>query len=254
MEKLKKQLIGLFLIICAVFLLSSLCSCSKKTQQKIENNQRFSELLNEFLSEEDVSDSLKKEIYKDMPYEVFLKNTPLKKETNRLNNLSVKEKQKNDSLFKFLYSSQILELQKEHEKYQDKFEILRIKRIWLNSNVTPWTYQSWLAISYHTKGRSSHSIFSTRGSYSGTITPNMRGNAEYVGEYKLDYVNVVFSDNSFKQFKIKDNPEWLLAKTGDKVKVCYIIRDYNIYEDACKVLEKGAHNLIVSTKYVPLFK
>lgn len=90
MEKLKKQLTGLSLIICAVFLLSSLCSCSKKTQQKIENNRRFNELLKELFSKGDLSDSLKKEIYKNIPYEVFLKKNPLKKETNRLKNLSVK--------------------------------------------------------------------------------------------------------------------------------------------------------------------
>ena len=93
----------------------------------------------------------------------------------------------------------------------------RIKRIWQNSDTQPWTYNAYTSVYLRGGGR----YFSSR--------LKMGGNAQYVGDNRLDYVNVVFSDNSFRQFKVKDSPEWILAKEGELVK-----RD--------------------SDKFVPLFK
>ena len=86
-------------------------------------------------------------------------------------------------------------------------KFLRIKRIWLNSDTQPWTYWSYTYVYLH-------SHFSR---YSGRASLKMRGSAKGVGENRLDYINVVLSDNSFHQLKIKDSYEWLVAKEGELV-------------------------------------
>ena len=119
-----------------------------------------------------------------------------------------KDKATVDSLKKALAA-----LQKTDEpvKVKPKPKMYRIKRIWQNSDTKPWTYNA-------------YTIFCLRSSSNGgrfysrhEATLKMGGKARYVGENRLDYVNVVFSDNSFRQFKIKDSPEWILAKEGELV-------------------------------------
>lgn len=90
-----------------------------------------------------------------------------------------------------------------------KNQMLTIKRVWLNSDVAPWTYQAYTSIHL-----SAHS-----GLFFSSANLRINGNAKYVGDNRFDYVNIVFSDNSFHQFKVKDAPEWLLAKKGDLVEV-----------------------------------
>lgn len=89
-----------------------------------------------------------------------------------------------------------------------KNQMLTVKRVWLNSDVAPWTYQAYTSIHLST-----HS-----GLFYSSALLNINGNAKYVGDNRFDYINIVFSDNSFHQFKVKDSPEWLLAKKGDLVK------------------------------------
>lgn len=90
-----------------------------------------------------------------------------------------------------------------------KNQMLTIKRVWLNSDVAPWTYQAYTSIHLSTRS----------GLFSSSANLRINGNAKYVGDNRFDYVNIVFSDNSFHQFKVKDAPEWLLAKKGDWVEV-----------------------------------
>lgn len=91
----------------------------------------------------------------------------------------------------------------------DSPKFLRIKRIWQNSNTQPWTYWSYTYVYLH-------SHFSR---YSGRTSLKINGSAKYVGENRLDYINVVLSDNSFYQLKIKDSYEWLIAKEGELVEI-----------------------------------
>lgn len=90
-----------------------------------------------------------------------------------------------------------------------KKQVLTVKRVWLNSDVAPWTYQAYTSIHL-----SAHSNL-----FFSSANLRINGNGKYVGDNRFDYVNIVFSDNSFHQFKVKDAPEWLLAKKGDKVEV-----------------------------------
>ena len=131
-----------------------------------------------------------------------------------------KDKAKVDSLEKALAT-----LQKADEpvKVAPKPKMYRIKRIWQNSDTQPWTYNAYTSV--YLRSSSYSGLFYSRHE----ATLKMGGKAQYVGDNRLDYVNVVFSDNSFRQFKIKDSPEWILAKEGELVK-----RD--------------------SDKFVPLFK
>lgn len=120
-----------------------------------------------------------------------------------------KDKAKVDSLKKALAA-----LQKEDEpvKVAPKPKMYRIKRIWQNSDTQPWTYSAYTSICLESSSFSSV-LYSRH-----EATLKMGGSARYVGDNRLDYVNVVFSDNSFRQFKIKDSPEWILAKEGELVR------------------------------------
>ena len=100
------------------------------------------------------------------------------------------------------------------EKLTETLEVdfpkfLRIKRIWQNSDTQPWTYWSYTYVYLH-------SHFSR---YSGRTSLKINGSAKYVGENRLDYINVVLSDNSFNQLKIKDSYEWLIAKEVELVEI-----------------------------------
>ena len=178
-----------------------------------------------------------------MSFKEFLRNNPLKRETAKLHAEVLNEKAIGDSIWDDLISRKKVEFEPICEKYRNKVDILRIKRIWLNGDLLPWTYHAWRTVSSHYSGRYSH-----------TIKPNMSGYAKYTGETKLDYINVVFSDNSFERFLIKDNPEWLLAREGEKVERRYEVNDYEVGTDVGRILEEDAFDLVIDVTYVPLFK
>lgn len=223
--------------ICAFILLSRACSCTRAPS--IEE-QRYAGLIKE-VNDSDLPEDLKTEI-SSMSFEEFLQKNPLKREICKFHDKAFAEQQLGDSIWNDLALLKTQELQLLREKYQNKTEILRIKRIWLNGDILPWSYDSWLKVSYAVNSRSS------------TITPNMLGHAKYTGETKLDYINVVFSDNSYKRFLIKDNPEWLLARKGEKVERRYTVSNYQTGTDVGRVLEKNAFDLAINITYVPLFK
>ncbi len=98
-------------------------------------------------------------------------------------------------------------------------KFLRIKRIWLNSDTQPWTYWGYTHIYLHSYGGSSGfwTRFGRIGGRAESQSLEINGSAKGVGETRLDYINVVLSDNSFHQLKIKDSYEWLVAKEGELV-------------------------------------
>lgn len=172
--------------------------------------------------------------------EHYLKNLPAF--ANRFDNETYQHFQKDYAFFEKTAESTKSELQKQTDKDKATVDSLeqalaalqkadepiapkryRIKRIWQNSDTQPWTYNAYTSV--RLSSSKSGGLFYSR--YKAKLEIN--GNAQYVGDNRLDYVNVVFSDNSFRQFKIADSPEWILAKEGELVK-----RD--------------------SDKFVPLFK
>lgn len=95
----------------------------------------------------------------------------------------------------------------------------KIKRIWQNSDTQPWTYWSYMHIYLRNTGGSSGILtrFGRIGQRNGDLSLQIDGKAQGAGENRLDYINVVLADNSFYQFSIKNNPEWLLVQEGDLV-------------------------------------
>lgn len=138
-------------------------------------------------------------------YDFFVQTSETTK--SELQKQTRKDKTTVDSLKRALAA-----LQKEDETVNVAPEMYRIKRIWQNSDTQPWTYSAYTAI--YLRSSSFHGMFYSRHDVELAID----GKAQYVGDNHLDYVNVVFSDNSFRQFKIKDSPEWILAKEGELVK------------------------------------
>lgn len=262
MEKLKKRLVRLLPTICMVCLLPGIVSCTESKSKKELRfaYEAFKKLKKQINKSCIFSDSLKTEI-NEMPFDTFIKKNPLKREISKINAELRKELDAGKQIWDSLISFKEKELNPVRNQYRNKTEILRIKRIWLNGDLLPWTYESWLSVSYIINGsyhgHNSGSRFlsgSHSGSISGTITPNMSGHAKYAGENKLDYINVVFSDNTYKRFLIKDNPEWLLAREGEKVERRYQIKNYKVGEDVGGVLASDAFDLLVNITYVPLFK
>jgi len=158
-----------------------------------------------------------------------------------------------DSLFNVFYKQKQADFEIIHQQVSDKTEILSIKRLWLNGDITPWTYDAWTSINLTGKTRLHHSLFSM--SYQHDTSLDINGTASYVGDLKLDYINIVLSDNSFVQFNIKDNPEWLLARTGEKVEVKYVpLKDEGIHLSLIDEANKPDFNLLYKKVYNPLFK
>ncbi len=115
-----------------------------------------------------------------------------------------------------------LEKEKQTETLMTDFpKILRIKRIWLNDDTQPWTYESYTHIWLRTYGGYSGimSRFGRIGGKTGSSSLTINGNARGVGDNQLNYINVVLSDNYFYQLKVKDAYEWLVAKEGELVEV-----------------------------------
>ena len=101
-------------------------------------------------------------------------------------------------------------------------KLLRIKRIWQNSDVQPWSYWGYTYVYLQRFGGSSGvrtRFGNVIGRYPPKVLRKMSGSAREIGENRLDYINVVLSDNSFYQLKVKDSYEWLVAGEGDLVEV-----------------------------------
>ena len=88
---------------------------------------------------------------------------------------------------------------------------LYIKRLWYNSDQTPWSYDAYGRFKFSVT--SMHRLFSSRTN----IDAKLDYNGEYDGEYNIEYVNIVLSDNTFYRFNVAENYQWLVAKEGDKV-------------------------------------
>ena len=88
---------------------------------------------------------------------------------------------------------------------------LYIKRLWYNSDQTPWSYEAYGNFKFNVT--SVHGLFSGRTS----INADINYSGEYEGEHNIEYVNIVLSDNTFYRFKVADKYQWLVAKEGDKV-------------------------------------
>lgn len=157
--------------------------------------------------------------------------------------------QEKDSLISLAKKKRIAELESVFLKYKDKKEILKIKRIWLNGDNVPWTWDAYTSIVL----KSEHHYSRWGRSHSSTKF-NINGKGSYTGDSKLDYINVILSDNTYIRFQIKNNPEWLLTKVGEYVEVNYIDKNYKIDDNLVNHLNTDAINLLFNKKYVPLFK
>ena len=160
-----------------------------------------------------------------------------------------------DSMVNTMRQKKSPELTEVRNQYCKKSKILHIKKLWLNSDTKPWTYSSWKRIGYdlsvkkHIPGNGRNSYFN------GTVTPNIQGESTYIGENKLDYVNIIFSDNSYQRYLIKDAPEWLFAKEGQQVKLCYNENENFSEKDISFTnVITNSFDLIFTKQYVPLFK
>ncbi|MCM1322678.1 MAG: hypothetical protein NC218_00655 [Acetobacter sp.] len=232
-----------------IFLFCEMTSCYPSAEEYIF------ERLKEDVATSCLPDSIKAEIAK-MPFNTFIKQNPIKKEIAKENAQRIKEQQLGDSIWNELQRIKEPEVEAIRKQYAGKTQILRIKRLWFNSDVLPWTYDAWRYISYSFKSSSIGSYHRGRytNSTSGTLTPNMSGKAKYIGDNRLDYANIVFSDNSYKRFLIKDNPEWLLANEGEQVELRYVDTGYKVGSDVGRILEKDVFDLVIHIEYTPLFK
>lgn len=129
-------------------------------------------------------------------------------------------------------------------QYMDKTEIVRVKRLWQNSEVLPWTYDAYTQIFF--KMRSSRRVSSAN--------LQMYGNASFTGENKLDYVNVIFSNNIYRRYLIKDHPEWLLVKEGDAVEMSYEYSKTDLNTNLCTQFGTSDFDILFKKNFVPLYK
>lgn len=197
--------------------------------------------------------TLKDEILQN-PFLVSRKDNLISREISRMDSLSRILDGKTGKVIAALREVKSREAHENCFRFEDKTEILRVKYLWMTGDVLPWTYSMWKTIEHNMSFSGSYSgrgIFSSGGRFSGsgTVRPDINGEASYIGNNELSYINIVFSDNSYERFSIKDNPEWLLVREGEQVKVKYSVAYANIsLEDLVKPCG------YVSKEYVPLFK
>lgn len=157
-------------------------------------------------------------------------------------------KENSDSISTVFINLKRPEYEKTMQHYTNKEEKLTIKRLWLNSNVLPWTYEAYTSFSF--QHSHSYSLFS-----SSCITDlRVNGSADYQGDYKLDYINVILSDNTYLRYQIKDNPEWLLAQEGDKVLRRYKDKGFKLDTSIAENLTCDMVDLCFKKEYVLQFK
>lgn len=181
------------------------------------------------------------------PYKAFLVDdvlaSSMHRQTRELENLT----QKTDSLSALLTAKKQTDFQKVREQYSGKVETLRVKRFWMNSASLPWTWQA------YTRIRMNNSSYGKLfGSMESSLEINGKGT--YVGESRFDYVNVVFSDNSYQRFSLNDNPEWMLIRNQDKVERHYSEKVPPEGEYLLNALDQKDFDLVFDKKFVPLLK
>ena len=142
--------------------------------------------------------------------------------------------------------------QQEYEQtiklFSNKEENLKIKRLWLNSDILPWTYEAYTSFSI--QYRHQYSLFGG----SSIASLHVSGSADYQGDCELDYVNVILSDGTYLRYQIKDNPEWLLAKEGDSVLRKYKDKGFKLDDRIIRKLTCDMTDLCFAKEYVLQFK
>lgn len=129
------------------------------------------------------------------------------------------------------------------DKYEDKSEKLYIKRLWLSSKEMPWTYSAYGKIKMSTLNRNGLFHHENRTSL------NNNYHAVAAGDFNVDYVNIIFSDNKFQRYKVADAPEWLAAKEGDQILAVYRRRNFDYGENWLNNLEEPDFEWIFDKEY-----
>lgn len=227
-------------------LVSLVCPCPY-WEDKEEYDAWFADF-----SEAQIPSQMKNEVQRN-PF-LYLDGNILKPDIKRIDSLSQEISNATEKMIAEMRKVRAKEVNADLAQFDKEPEIVIAKRIWLTSDVLPWTYSMWKSVSYKLSfngsnvGRRTGGVFSG----SGTITPDMAGNAKYVGDNELSYINILFSDNSYKRFSIKDNPEWLLVREGERIRVEYKVN----YVKENQISLEGLVNPIgsFSKTYVPLYK
>ncbi len=200
-------MINAFMLIC----LFSVIFCSCEDNRVLKNKYRaYVKYLTEY-REKNLIDESKYQRFKASPMALETESTAdwdsIKAKIHK--NFAIQ-----DSLEKVL--TKLQQLNQAAGKPKGHF---KIKRIWQNSDTQPWTYWSYTHIYLRSYGGSSgvFTRFGRIGQRNGDLSLKIDGKTQGTGENRLDYINVVLADNSFYQFAIKNNPEWLLVQEGDLV-------------------------------------
>ena len=226
----------------------------------VQSSENCNSKLNTIQGNSSIPTELKRQIAQN-PFILFEKNNPITNGIKQKENAMQVLIHETDSMVTAMREKKLFELEKVQTKYSGKTQTLRIKRLWLNSETMPWTYSSWKQVEYNIS-MSGHisrgSFFRSSGGrvkLTGSAKPNIYGNSTYTGENKLDYINIVFSDNSYRRYQIKDTPEWLLAKEGQQVLLRYDkIKTYSPKDISFINVMTNASDLTLTKEYVPLFK
>lgn len=178
------------------------------------------------------------------PYNAFYLDDVLASVRKRQQETLESLKHKTDSLIAVINAQKQADFQKMRERYKGRVETLQVKRFWMNGKSLPWTWQAYTSIQMIHKP----SFLGAKSSLT------IDGEGAYVGEMRFDYVNVLFSDNSYQRFNIKDFPTWILIRPQDKVERCYVERKLPSGESLLNSLNQKDLDLAFDKKFVPLLK
>lgn len=129
------------------------------------------------------------------------------------------------------------------DKYEGKSEKLYIKRLWLSSDETPWTYSAYGNFKMTMNSRSGLFYHESKADL------DVNYHASAVGDFSVEYVNIIFSDNQFRRYKVADEPEWLAAKEGYPIRSVYCRRGFEYREGWLDNLEKPDIDRVFDKKY-----
>lgn len=157
-------------------------------------------------------------------------------------------RQENDYVLEYDKTLQTLskpletKLEKLRQTCKNKEEKLTITRLWLNSDVLPWSYQAYASVMLQLR----HSLFSSNARLS------LNGYAYYTGDTKLNYVNAILSDGTYLCYQIKDHQLWLLAREGDTVIRRYKEKNFSLEHYITNNLDKNLSDSYFDKTYVLL--
>lgn len=200
-------MINAFMLICLFSVI--FCSC--------EDNRELQKKYNDYVS--CLTKYREKNLIDESKYQRF-KTSPMALETESNADWdSIKTKINRNHAIQDSLKNVLTKLQQLNQAANKPKGRFKIKRIWQNSDTQPWTYWSYMHIYLRNTGGSSgvFTRFGRIGQRNGDLSLQIAGKAQGTGENRLDYINVVLADNSFYQFSIKNNPEWLLVQEGDLV-------------------------------------